>query len=186
MKKKRGGNRGSLFLLCILLSSVCTAFLCVRYYKNVISKIENANIIVISKQDKMLRLVDYKGKILFDAPVAIGKAVGNKRMSGDMRTPEGIFKVVDIQDASGWTHDFGDGKGKIEGAYGDFFIRLEVPGHRGIGIHGTHLPESIGTRASEGCVRLNNENLHTLVELIAVPTIVVITPSSEDEAVNSK
>lgn len=101
-----------------------------------------------------------------------------------MRTPEGIFLVSDIQRASNWTHDFGDGKGEIKGAYGDYFIRLAVPGHKGIGIHGTHLPESIGTRDSEGCIRLENEDLNELVKLIHPPMTVVITPAAEDETAN--
>ena len=65
-------------------------------------------------------------------------ALGNKEKPGDMKTPEGLFSVQQIQDARAWTHDFGDGKGEIRGAYGSHFIRLKTPGHRGIGIHGTH------------------------------------------------
>ena len=83
-------------------------------------------------------------------PIACGRALGNKEKPGDMKTPEGLFSVQQIQDASAWTHDFGDGKGEIRGAYGSHFIRLKTPGHRGIGIHGTHDPASIGTRATEG------------------------------------
>lgn len=145
---------------------------------------ENAKILLISKQEKMLRLIDYKGKELFSAPVAIGLNEGNKVKQGDMRTPEGVFRVADIQNASAWEHDFGDGKGKIKGAYGDYFIRLDVPGHSGIGIHGTHLPESIGSRASEGCIRLKNDDLSKLVTLIYPPLTVIITPAAADEHAN--
>lgn len=131
-----------------------------------------------------LKLIDYKGNELFCAPVATGKNVGNKEKAGDMRTPEGVFQVADIQQAADWKHDFKDGKGEISGAYGDYFIRLAVPGHKGIGIHGTHLPESIGTRASEGCIRMDNEDLNQLVSLIYPPMTVVITPGAEDEKAN--
>lgn len=51
---------------------------------------------VISKQDMRLSLISYKGDTLFCAPIAVGKAYGNKRKRGDMRTPEGVFQVVDI------------------------------------------------------------------------------------------
>lgn len=148
-------------------------------------KVQKASIILISKQDMRLRLIDYKGQELFSAPVATGRNPGNKQKQGDMKTPEGVFQVADIQDASEWKHDFGDGKGEISGAYGDYFIRLAVPGHKGIGIHGTHLPESIGTRDSEGCIRLNNEDLKRLVKLIYPPLTVIITPAALDEAVNN-
>ena len=63
-------------------------------------------------------------------PIACGRALGNKEKPGDMKTPEGLFSVQQIQDASAWTHDFGDGKGEIRGAYGSHFIRLKTPGHR--------------------------------------------------------
>ena len=46
-------------------------------------------------------------------PIACGRALGNKEKPGDMKTPEGLFSVQQIQDASAWTHDFGDGKGEI-------------------------------------------------------------------------
>ena len=92
--------------------------------------------------------------------------------------------VQQIQDASAWTHDFGDGKGEIRGAYGSHFIRLKTPGHRGIGIHGTHDPASIGTRATEGCVRLNNSDLLELVKkYVYVGMPVVILTSEADSAV---
>lgn len=175
-----------LVILLALLGCVGTWWVCRHYYQGVISKIENANILVISKQDMRLSLISYKGDTLFCAPIAVGKAYGNKRKRGDMRTPEGVFQVVDIQDASHWTHDFGDGKGEIAGAYGNHFIRLAVPGHTGIGIHGTHAPESIGTRATEGCIRLNNDDLERLVELIYPPLTVVITPAAGDERVNEE
>lgn len=172
----------SIFLL--LICCLGTWFACSRHYQKMIAQIENANILIISKQNMRLHLINYKGDTLFCAPVAVGKAYGNKREQGDMRTPEGAFKVVDIQNASEWTHDFGDGKGKVSGAYGNYFIRLEVPGHKGIGIHGTHDPTSIGGRATEGCIRLSNKDLEHLKTLIYPPLTVIITPSVMDEAVN--
>ena len=173
-------------IVLLLAVCVCTWLVCSYHYQRIIFKIENAGIIVISKQDMRLSLIDYKGDTLFCAPIAVGKACGNKQKQGDMRTPEGVFKVVDIQNASKWTHDFHDGKGEIEGAYGKYFIRLNVPGHKGIGIHGTHVPESIGCRATEGCIRLNNNDLERLVTLIYPPLTVVITPSAMDERQNLK
>ncbi|MCR5176958.1 MAG: L,D-transpeptidase, partial [Anaerovibrio sp.] len=68
--------------------------------------------------------------------------------------------------AGDWTHDFGDGKGEIPGAYGKWFISLNT-GWDGIGIHGTHDPASVGTNASEGCIRLRNHDLEELKEFIS-------------------
>ncbi|WP_155923394.1 L,D-transpeptidase [Bacteroides sp. 14(A)] len=173
-----------LILLLVAVLVVGGVFYLEYHHRQELSKVQNACIILISKQEMKLRLIDYKGQEIFCAPVATGKNVGDKRKQGDMRTPEGVFQVSDIQRATDWKHDFGDGKGEIDGAYGDFFIRLLVPGHKGIGIHGTHLPESIGTRASEGCIRMYNEDLKKLVSLIYPPLTVVVTPGIEDEAAN--
>ena len=77
------------------------------------------------------------GEVIETFGAAVGKNAGQKRRAGDMRTPEGSFTVVQIQDSSSWSHDFGDGKGPVAGAYGPWFIRLAT-GWQGIGIHGTH------------------------------------------------
>lgn len=117
--------------------------------------------ILINKGQYRLSL--YRGRDLVKTyNVAIGKNPGNKRRVGDNRTPEGQFRVLSIENASGWKHDFGDGKGEIAGAYGPWFIRLDTGGWKGIGIHGTHAPDSLGTMASEGCIRMNNDEIRDL------------------------
>lgn len=151
-----------------------------KYHKNEIAKIDKATLIVISKEEMTLALYDYKGKMLAEYPVAVGRNFGDKQIKGDMRTPEGVFTVSQIQNSAHWTYNFGDGKGEIQGAYGPNFIRLLTPGHQGIGIHGTHDDNSIGTRSSEGCIRLNNKNLEELVKNVGVGNVVIITPSKQD------
>lgn len=172
-----------LFLLCNLLWLVAvgtTVILLQQCHQKEMEKMEYPNFILISKQEMKLRVLDFSGNELFVSEIACGKNLGNKQKPGDMRTPEGVFKVSEIQLSDHWEHDFKDGKGKIKGAYGPYFIRLDTPGHKGIGIHGTHAPESMNQRATEGCIRLKNENLIQLVPLIRVSTLVVITPSAED------
>lgn len=93
--------------------------------------------------------------------VAVGRNAGDKQRRGDNRTPTGIFSVQSIENSSAWTHDFRDGKGVIRGAYGPWFIRLKT-GWQGIGIHGTHAPDSIGSMVSEGCIRMQNKDLEEL------------------------
>lgn len=150
------------------------------WYNHELQQIDNAAFIVIDKEDMSLCLIDYQGREIMKYAIACGKNFGNKEASGDFKTPEGLFHISDIVDASGWSHDFGDGNGAIPCAYGPFFIRLEVPGHNGIGIHGTHKPESIGTRDTEGCIRLNNNDLEDLVEKCHIGMTVIIIPSLAD------
>ncbi len=117
--------------------------------------------IQVNKSEYTLSL--YKGSELVKTyPVAVGKNPGDKQRVGDNRTPTGDFRIVSIENASGWTHDFRDGKGKIAGAYGPWFLRLDAKGWKGIGIHGTHDPASRGTNATEGCIRLSNEDIAEL------------------------
>jgi lipoprotein-anchoring transpeptidase ErfK/SrfK len=135
---------------------------------------------LVSKQEMRLSVYDYKGKELCKFPIACGLNYGNKGKKGDMKTPEGVFKVAYIEDAANWSHNFKDGKGEIAGAYGPYFIRLYVPKYSGIGIHGTHDPGSMEKRATEGCIRLKNEDLLKLVPLVHNGNVVIITPSIED------
>ena len=116
--------------------------------------------------------------VRMEANKAVNNAKRNARNSvrGDHKTPEGTFKINQLLNAKGLTHDFKDGKGPIKDAYGPWFLRLDVPGFWDIGIHGTPFPESIGTRATEGCVRLRNEDILDLKSRVKVGTVVIILP----------
>lgn len=138
--------------------------------------------ISISKQSMELTLYDANNQVIKNYPIACGKNLGNKVKVGDMRTPEGNFTVQEIVNSSHWQHDFKDGKGMIAGAYGPYFIRLLTPPHRGIGIHGTHDPLSIGTRATEGCIRMHNDDLRELRPYVEPGMKVEILTSEADKA----
>lgn len=129
-------------------------------------KISDKYRILIDKSKYTLSLL--KGDELVKIyPVAVGRNKGDKERVGDNRTPIGKFKIVSMENASSWSHDFHDGKGKIAGAYGPYFLRLDAKGWKGIGIHGTHDPDSRGTNATEGCIRLSNEDIAELREKYA-------------------
>lgn len=135
------------------------------------------NLVVVDKAHLRLVVVDRScGDTLLSCPVALGANFGQKRLEGDRRTPEGIFPIVSVENATRWTHDFGDGHGQRARAYGEWFIRLDVEGFTGIGLHGTCFPESVGTFSSEGCVRMLDADLRTLVALIGKGDLVVIMP----------
>jgi lipoprotein-anchoring transpeptidase ErfK/SrfK len=138
--------------------------------------------IVISKLDLKLRVYDRNEKgdtiLVAEYPCCMGKNKGNKMKRGDMRTPESPagkpFKITMIQDASTWRHDFKDGRGNIK-AYGHWFLRLQTPGHSGIGIHGsTNNEKSVPGRASEGCIRLLDQDIITLKKHFAYVGMPVI------------
>jgi len=143
--------------------------------------------IVISKKDLTLTVYARSNGggdtiAIASFPVCMGKNKGNKEKGGDMKTPESPagepFSITMIQDASTWTHDFGDGRGSIL-AYGNWFLRLKTP-FNGIGIHGsTNNENSVPGRASEGCIRLLDKDIITLKEKYARVGMPVIIKGEE-------
>lgn len=127
--------------------------------------------IIVSKKDLRLYVYEHRAgepdALIAHYPVCLSLNKGNKQMAGDMRTPESPaehpFVITEINDASSWRHDFGDGRGSIK-AYGHWFLRLQT-GFRGIGIHGsTGNEQTVPGRASEGCIRLRDADIISLKE----------------------
>ncbi|MBQ7137538.1 MAG: L,D-transpeptidase family protein [Clostridia bacterium] len=78
----------------------------------------------------------------------------------DTPTPVGVFTI---------THRF---SGEMCG-FGTCFLGLNVP-WGDYGIHGTNKPESIGSSASHGCIRMNVEDAEALYAIVPNGTKVVI------------
>lgn len=150
------------------------------------SLLDSDNFLIINKSEKKIYLYENFEKVN-SYLVTIGKTPGNKIKSGDSRTPEGIFVVKSIDNSSNWDYDFpNDNLDPIRGAYGPWFIRLEVPGFNGIGIHGFIHDDALGERASHGCVRLNNEELEEIVNFAKPGMPVIILPGAKDLAMNAE
>ena len=142
--------------------------------------------IVMSKKDYYLYVYEAQGSdtvMVARYDCAFGLKKGNKEGQGDMRTPHCTmaepFSITQIVDASSWCHDFGDGRGNIK-AYGNWFLRLATAGHKGIGIHGsTNNRESVPGRASEGCIRLKDEDISDLRKNYAFEGMKVVIKGEE-------
>lgn len=119
--------------------------------------------IVVDLAARTLTLTD-AGEVVLTTPVAIGAA--------DAPTPTGRFSVTDkLQDPN------------PNGAYGPFALGLSgrsevltdfAGGDGQIGIHGTNDPSSIGQDVSHGCIRVPNEVIEQLNELLPLGTPVVV------------
>jgi len=152
-----------------------------------------------------LTLYNYEGSILYTFPIATGKLMGNKLVKGDLRTPEGVFPIINIQDSRDWEYDFeGDHAPAIKGAYGPWFFRIRTSSDElfnnsitdpsftegnkflGLGIHGTHDSTTVGTRSSHGCVRMKNADIALLKNHVFIGMRVIILPSIEDQKVNQQ
>lgn len=144
--------------------------------------------IVISKKDYYLYVYEKRqpDTVLvarYDCCLAIN--TGNKKVKGDMRTPHCTravpsFSISQIADSHTWRHNFGDGRGNIL-AYGPWFLRLDIgTSNRSIGIHGsTNNRESVPGRASEGCIRLKDEDLSDLRKRYAFVGMKVIVKAED-------
>lgn len=83
-------------------------------------------------------------------PIAVGKML--------TPTPTGNYMIVNKEDNPG-------------GPYGALWMGLSKPHY---GIHGTDTPSSIGTEASQGCIRMYNEDVVELSALVPLGTNVYI------------
>ena len=92
------------------------------------------------------------GVAVSEYPVATGKP--------ETPTPVGTFTVINKQIDPG-------------GPYGTRWLGLSI---RGYGIHGTNNPASIGTAASNGCIRMYNEDVEKLFSITNTGTVVRILP----------
>lgn len=119
--------------------------------------------VVVDKSDFTLTVL-LDGKFFKRYLIGTGK---------DNKTPEGKFKVVDrIKEPDWWRPDgkkipFGD----KENLLGTRWLALDA---RSYGIHGTWEPETIGKPLSAGCVRMRNEEVEELFDLLPIGTPVEI------------
>lgn len=158
-----------LVILLLLLTCGWSFNFADLHYRQKISE----NIIIVHKKQKYLQC--YKDGNSYRYPIATGKNTGDKQMIGDLRTPEGVFKIISIEPSETWSFDFDDGLGPIVGAYGPWFLRFDGP-WQGIAIHGTHDEATIGLDDTHGCIRMRNADLIELKNMVTVNYLVVVLP----------
>jgi hypothetical protein len=135
------------------------------------SDIQRLNITyrVIVEVSTNTMIVEHQGVELWRESVATG--------TGDTPTPLGLFFVREIV------------KGNPNGPYGPYVLGLSgysevliafAGGEGAIAIHGTNAPNSIGSNASFGCVRITNDSMQSLVRVLPLGTPVEIVASFGD------
>lgn len=90
-------------------------------------------------------------------------------------TPIGSFEIM-TKIKNPWYSAKGIPGGDPQNPLGSRWLGLDVPNTRGTkyGIHGTNAPESIGTYASAGCIRMQNKDVVWLFDTIPTGTKVEI------------
>jgi len=126
--------------------------------------------IVIDLSDRRLTL--YEGEqVVTTYPVAVGRS--------GWRTPTGEFEVTQMVRDPAWMNPFTQeviGGGNPRNPLGRFWIGFWTDGDNWVGMHGTPNPESVGTEASHGCVRLYNEDIQSLFSQVSMGTPVAVVP----------
>jgi hypothetical protein len=124
----------------------------------------------------LLKLADrkvyvYQGqKIIASYPVAIGRP--------EFPTPTGEFKVFQMIVNPAWQSPW---TGEVEapgpdGSLGVRWIGFFEMANGVIGFHGTPNVASIGRAVSHGCVRMRNEDIVKMYELVKLGTLVRVEP----------
>lgn len=138
--------------------------------------------IVINKGTNQLAF--YEDGFLIDVfPVATGRSAGF--------TPEGSWSVILKSVYPSWRHPDGGPTipgGVPENPLGPRWLGLNARGTNGnsYGIHGNNNPYSIGAYASNGCVRMYNEDILWLYERVPEGAPVDIIDTDEDLAGRKK
>ncbi len=142
----------------------------------------DAGFLLVNKETMTVSLFNAKGEKELEYGIACGANYGNKRCEDDMKTPEGVFHIANINNSTNWPYINKKTGSKSYGCFGPKFLRIKE--HPSIGIHGTNAPSSIGRRCSHGCIRVKSENILVLAERAYPGMVVIISPSSKDAMVN--
>ena len=132
--------------------------------------------IVVDKPDTRLYVMNVFGDTLSRYRICASRERGQKSGKDDWRTPEGTFKVYGIYNSTDWKY-----KNTQDKCYGPFFIALWTPPFYGIGIHGTNSPYSVPGRRSHGCMRMHNEDISRVRQMVDKDTRVTVLPDFTDD-----
>lgn len=110
-----------------------------------------------------------------------GENPGTKRISGDAKTPEGVYFITEVFQDNEITV-FGSRAFHLD--YPNVFDKYDGNNGDGIFIHGTN--KTLIPYSSNGCITLNNDDLEKLAPFLTVKTIPVIVVEALEEELDQK
>lgn len=123
-------------------------------------RIPRGEVAVVVRKSQFKLYIFYEGIAFKAFPIAIGAEADS--------TPEGVYRMGGKTAKPTWWPPESTGLqgpipyGDPRNPLGSHWIALYHDLHSGLGIHGTNDPDSIGTRASLGCIRMKNEDVQLL------------------------
>lgn len=149
----------------------------------VLKSADQKHIIVVSLEESRLYLYerDSKGRMLqvIDYYITMGRKGSDKQREGDLRTPVGVYHMVDLLPGEGLPDLYGVGALPLN--YPNDWDKKKGKTGSGIWLHGVPSDTYIRPpRASRGCVVLNNTAMKELLSRYDVPfsTPVIIADQS--------
>jgi len=112
--------------------------------------------LIVSIPDRKIVLME-DGQVVKVYPIAVGKK--------STPSPNGSFHIATRVVKPTW---YQAGKAVGPGPANPVGTRWMGLGYKGYGIHGTNMPGSIGKAASHGCIRMRNQDVEELFELVRV------------------
>ena len=144
--------------ICIFISLIIflnTSFTLKIFAEDLVSTSHSKDdyLIYIDVNSLTLSLIDKKTEETVKTyPVALGKK--------DTPSPIGTWKITS--------------KALKDGPFGGYWLGLNAPWDT-FGIHGTSRPDSIGSYASNGCIRMLNHHIKELFFLVEYETSVIVS-----------
>lgn len=151
----------------------------------------------IQKAKRILEVIDPNGKIVFSCPVMLGKyPVGTKRQEGDMKTPEGVYRITHKNFKSKYKIALGISFPSRKDAYlarrekriGTLtavqillcdLLSIRPPWKTPLGgfimIHGEH-PDKLSGDWTAGCIAVKNEDIEKIAGMVKRGQKVEILP----------
>lgn len=134
--------------------------------------------LVVEKKHQKIKLFEQGNslRLLKEYTCATGENIGNKRSSGDSRTPEGVYFITEIYEDKKVTL-FGSRAFHLD--YPNIFDSHAGRLGDGIFIHGTN--KKLIPNSTNGCITLDNGDLDELAPYLAVASLPVIILNAESE-----
>ncbi|BDA75614.1 ErfK/YbiS/YcfS/YnhG family protein [Calothrix sp. PCC 7716] len=109
------------------------------------------------------------GNLIKSYPIAVGRP--------NWETPTGNFQVLQLLQKPKWINPM-TGKsipgGTPGNPLGKYWIGFWTDGRNWVGFHGTPNPETVGTAASHGCLRMYNKDIEELFKVVSLGTPVTV------------
>ena len=155
---------------------------------------QHAYALVVEKRAQLMTLFKYDGRyqVVETIQISTGKTQGDKRVSGDKKTPEGVYFFTKAFGEQDLAPLYGTRAFPLD--YPNFMDRQQGRNGYAIWMHGTNRP--LKDRDSNGCIALVNRDIDKLAAYIALqdtPILIaekitykpVAKAESEDSAIQS-